>query len=177
MGVPKPVMALIENAQPYKRIPSMPAADSLAILAKLSNRDRQLFMVAGGVEFTGIGTNEHINIDWHEPFAPGPLKHDAKITSFTATSESEVREMDVDPSFTYEMRVEGRPLVSTLIEIARRVFEIVVECEAGKPLPIVTPASFYPIERPLPGRHLDGSLVMPRASSEMGSSRPQGGPS
>jgi hypothetical protein len=50
------------------------------------------------------------------------------------------------PHFRYEVRVEGRPLISTFVSIAQRVFEAVMECETGKPR---TRGERYPI-MPIP---------------------------
>lgn len=59
-GVPKPIRALIEEAQPYKTQPAKPALAPLAILNSLSNLDkhRNLTTVATAVPFQYIGLGE-----------------------------------------------------------------------------------------------------------------------
>jgi hypothetical protein len=171
-GVPKAVRTLIERAQPYNRLPEHPSFDTLAVLSKLSNLDkhRTLATVAGAVTFPFVGTNKHVRLDWHKAAVRFETlgSEDTEILSFTATSDSEIEDVDVDPDFTYEVHVEGRPLISILVDSCKRVFELIVECESGQPMPMI---AHYPIQQPLPGRHLDGSFVQPRklaASTEMG---------
>jgi len=59
-----------------------------------------------------------------------------------ARADTELREVDVDPRFIYEVRIRRRPLVNTLVEIAMRVFERVTECETGT---AISPFAQYPI--------------------------------
>ena len=158
-GVPPAIRALIEKAQPYEHTPSHPSRDILAALNKLSNLDkhRTLATVACSHDFTSVGLDsDRVKLKWVKPFAVGDLSNNAEIAVFTLTSDSEIGEMNVTPSFTYEVRIEGRPLVVMLVTSAKRVFEVVTECETGKPMPLFAE---YPIQLPLPGRHLDGSLI------------------
>jgi hypothetical protein len=144
-GVPSPVRALMERRQPYNRFPQNPARDSLAILNRLSNHDkhRTLTTLATAVRFQYIGLGEGVRVEALAPFSEGqPLHYGAHIAHFIARSTTEIREKDVAPRFSYEVRIEGLPLGSTLTAIAQRVFEAVEECETGAPVP---PGAQYPI--------------------------------
>ena len=57
---------------------------------------------------------------------------DPHVSSFIATSESEIAEMNVESFFSYEVRIEGRS-VSLLKGIVREIYRVLVECETGKP--------------------------------------------
>jgi hypothetical protein len=158
-GVPPAIRALIEKAQPYEHTPSHPSLDILADLSKLSNLDkhRTLATVACSHDFTSVGLDsDRVKLTWVKPFAVGDLSDNAEIAVFTLTSDSEIGEMKVEPGFTYEVRIEGRPLVVMLVASAMRVFEVVTECETGRPMPLFAE---YPIQQPRPGHHLDGSLI------------------
>jgi len=136
-GVPKAIRALIENAQPYKRLPLTPALSPLAVLSSLSNRDkhRTLSTVVTSVRFQYVSLGEGIQIEAIKPFREGePLHYGAEIAHFIARSESEITEVDVNPRFVYEVRIEGRPLLSTLGMIVVAVSDAVTECETGQPI-------------------------------------------
>jgi hypothetical protein len=144
-GVPKPIRALIEEAQPYKTQPAKPALAPLAILNSLSNLDkhRNLTTVATAVPFQYIGLGEGVRIEALRPFAEGePLHYGAHIAHFIARSDTEIRERDVSPRFAYEVRIEERSLIDTITAIAKRTFEWITECETGRPMP---PFARYPL--------------------------------
>lgn len=158
-GLPKAVRALIEERQPYKRTVPHPALDPLAVLSRLSNLDkhRTLATVACAIDLPWVGVKAHVNISWRKvPTADEPLSHDTEVAAFTATTDTVIKEVDVDPRFTYAVRIEGRPLIETLVDLASSVYEAVTECETGRPMPIF---ARYPIQQPLPGRHLDGTPI------------------
>jgi len=143
-GVPKPIRTLIEGAQPYRIAPQAPARDPLELLRTLSNIDkhRSLTTVAVAVEYEWISHAGGIDFS-HEKFATDrPLGHgETEISVFTVTAEREIMQMDVNPEFTYQVRIEGMPL-DIRGNIVRRVFETVGEIETGQPKsPFVT----YPL--------------------------------
>ena len=143
-GVPKPIRALIEEAQPYRRLPQRPALHALEWLRTLSNIDkhRALHTVAAFVsnEFIGIGSD--IDIKWHKLGTYRDLGHgETEVSSFTATSEREFEDVEVQPAFSYQVRIEARPL-DHLVSVAQRVFECVTEVETGEP---ISPGAAYPI--------------------------------
>jgi hypothetical protein len=114
------------------------------MLRDLSNLDkhRTLAVIACAVGREHVGTSNDIDINWTKIATERPLGHgEAHISSFTATSETEIKEMDVDPGFTYEVRIEGRPL-DVLVIMAKRVFQVVAECETGERL---SPFAVYPV--------------------------------
>lgn len=65
-GVPGPVRATIENAQPYRSYPPDPAQTMLEQLRVLSNRDkhRTLATIVSAVEHEGVATPEGVSITW-----------------------------------------------------------------------------------------------------------------
>ncbi|MGZ4363405.1 MAG: hypothetical protein ACXVFF_14335 [Gaiellaceae bacterium] len=143
-GIPTPIATLIEAAQPYKRLPPRPALDPLAVLNSFSNRDkhRELSTVVSLLNFSYVGAPHGVRIQWNRQRHHPTLHHGAQIARFTAISNEPFDEMQVDPRFTYEICVKGRPLVSTLVAIAQRVFEAVTEAETGNP---ISPRAQYPI--------------------------------
>lgn len=56
--------------------------------------------------------------------------------------DADGRQVDVNPGLAYQVRIEGLPLASTLTWVARRVFECLVECDTGQPMPLM---ATYPI--------------------------------
>ncbi len=143
-GIPATMRTTIENAQPYITTPSAPTQDLLELLRTLSNIDkhRTLATLASSVLHEWIGLSDDIEITWNEAATNKVLTNEkTHISTFTATSEREIREVDVQPHFAYEVRIEGRPL-GMLTSIARKVFRVLAECETGKPL---SPFAPYPI--------------------------------
>jgi len=143
-GVPEPIRATIEKAQPYRTSPNAPAQAMLEQLRVLSNRDkhRELATVASAVQHEGVGIPEGVTINWQKAGTNQPLgSGETHVSTFTASSESELAEMDVQPIFAYEVRIEGRPL-GLLVGIVREAYRVLVECETGKPL---SPFAPYPL--------------------------------
>jgi hypothetical protein len=143
-GVPSAIRTLIEETQPYRRLPQAPATDALYLLRTLSNIDkhRTLAAVACAIAFESTYSAENVQIRW-EKFATGrELGHgETEVSVIVATSERDISGMEMNPHLTYQVRIEGRPL-DFLPVIARRVYEAVCACETGNAL---TPFSAYPI--------------------------------
>ena len=135
-GLSETVRTLIEEGQPYNRLEQYPAFDPLAILNSFSNRDkhRQLATVAAVSDFTYVGVNDGVKIsEWIMPLAVGKvLQQDTEVVRFVAVAATEIKEMDVNPRFTYQVRIRGRPLVDGFRAIANRVYECLVELETGE---------------------------------------------
>jgi hypothetical protein len=143
-GVPASVRATIKRAQPYIATPTAPSQDLLELLRTFSNIDkhRALTTVASAVQNEWIGINEGIKIAWSEMATNKVLTSGkTQISAFTVIAEREIRDVDVQPHFSYQVRIEGRPL-DMLVSIAKHVFPILIECETGKPL---SPFAPYPI--------------------------------
>lgn len=143
-GVPAPMRAAIERAQPYRTTPTAPSQDLLEQLRSLSNADkhRTLVTVAAAAQHERVGINEGITLTWEE-YATGKTltPEDTHIATFHARAEREIREVDVQPQIGYEVRIEGRPL-HVLQGIAEHVYRILAECETGKPLSPHAPGPF-----------------------------------
>jgi hypothetical protein len=142
--VPEPVRAAIEEAQPYRRNPNTPDNAMLARLRLLSNRDkhRTLATIVSAVHHEGVGLSTGVDVTWEEHGTDKPLgSGETHISTFTASSESELDESDVQPIFGYEVRIEGLP-VTLLKGIVHEVYRVLVECETGKPL---SPSAPYPL--------------------------------
>lgn len=146
--VPGAVRTLIERAQPYETFPDAPTVAPLAVLALLANRDkhRMLATVAANTDLVFASFTGQVRFEWHSlhPFEGMRLHDGAQIAWFTASSDTELLGVDVNPGFAYEVRVE-RWRIEYLVAIARRVFEVIWECENRQPFPLMTPAGFYPI--------------------------------
>jgi hypothetical protein len=143
-GVPDSVRATIERAQPYHNFPPAPRQTMLEQLRVLSNRDkhRTLATVATGVVREGVGTRTDVKIEWEKYGTDRPLgSGETHISTFTASSESELDEGDVQPMFGYEVRIEGRRL-DILKGFVHDIYPILVECETGEPL---SPFAQYPL--------------------------------
>jgi hypothetical protein len=137
----RPMQAAIERAQPFAHTPQ----DPLAILYDLAILDKHRTMVAvvGGVDHEMIGTTDPIRIVWTDLATGKTLASgETYVSAFTATTtDPHIDPGDVSPQFTFELLIEGRN-VGTLVWIARRVFQVVYECETGEPVPMLAP---YPI--------------------------------
>jgi hypothetical protein len=143
-GVPTPMRAAIERAQPYRATPTAPSQDPLEQLRSLANIDkhRTLTTVAAAVQHESVGTNEGIEITWDE-YATGKIltSDETHVSTFTVRSEREIRDVDVQPQFAYEVVIEGREF-GMLVVMARHAYRVLAECEMGKPL---SPFAPYPI--------------------------------
>jgi hypothetical protein len=109
-GVPEPVRETIEKAQPYRTYPPAPAQAMLEQLRVLSNLDkhRTLTTIASAVVHEGVGTPTGVSITWQKYGTNRPLgSGETHVSTFTAGSEAELGEMDVEPMFGYEVRIEG----------------------------------------------------------------------
>jgi hypothetical protein len=144
-GVPESVLAFVEAAQPYLQTPADPSLDPLAELRTLSNKDkhRVLSTIASAVTHEGVGTTGSAKIDWREIATDKALgSGKAQISRFIArVTEGEINDVDVQPMFSYQVRVEGRQ-VDNLLWIAKRVYRVVFECQEGEGL---SPFAAYPI--------------------------------
>lgn len=141
-GVPEPVRARIEEAQPYRRTPPDPTEDSLARLRTLSNRDkhRVLNSFAAAVTHEGVGLPDGATVRWKEIAANKRLSaKKAQISRFVVRCEDGIEDVDVQPLFGYEIRIEGRP-VRDLVWIAGQVSRTLTECGLGQqPMPVPAP--------------------------------------
>ncbi len=143
-GVPEPVRDTIEKAQPYRTYPPGPAQAMPEQLRVLSNLDkhRTLATIASAVVHEGVGVPEGVDIAWQKYGTDRPLgSGETHVSTFTASSEAQLGEMDVQPMFGYEVRIEGRPL-NFLKGIVHEAYPVLVECETGKPL---SPFAPYPL--------------------------------
>jgi hypothetical protein len=84
-----------------------------------------------------------VSITWQKYATNQPLgSGQTHVSTFTASfAESEAENVDVEPMFAYEVRIEGRP-IHILRGIAVEVSRVLVECETGKPL---SPFAAYPL--------------------------------
>jgi hypothetical protein len=146
-GVPDSVQAVVERAQPYNRTPDLPERDLLEVLRQLSNIDkhRTLATVATAIHHEFVGLAEGVDVKWDMPATGRRLgAGETHISTFTATSETDLEVEDAVPGFTYGVRIlEIQPeglAISFLKGIVHRVFEVVTECETGN-----RPRSGYPL--------------------------------
>jgi hypothetical protein len=112
-GVPEAVRAFIEEAQPYRFMPQDAAYHPLAQLSALSNLDkhRVLAAVVSAVTKEAVGKPSGVELTWEEYASNKPLgAGKAQISTFVARAEAEAEDVDVEPMFSYEVRIEGRPI-------------------------------------------------------------------
>ncbi len=142
-GVPAPIRALIEAAQPYETITAQPKVDALYTLGWLARLDkhRNLTTVASVVETPYI-SHDGIDVNFTDSGEGRQLKEGTKVMAFTVSGATEPDEVNVYPDFTYQVAVEGRSLVGVLQFVVFAAFKGVAECETGKPLPMLTPDPF-----------------------------------
>lgn len=137
-GVSEAVRAMIEEAQPYRNTPEDAAYDQLAQLSSLSNLDkhRVLTSFVSAVTHEGVGVPEGTDLNWIDIATNKRLgAGKAEISSFVVRTEGEVKDVNVEPMFSYEVRIEGRP-IDTLKWIARRVYSVMAEIDTGEKLPM-----------------------------------------
>ena len=138
-GVSKTVRASIETVQPYKFMPEDAAHHPLALLSALSNLDkhRVLATIVSSVTNEGVGIPHGVELKWedyatHKRLGAGK----AHISTFVVTrAEGEVEEVNVEPMFSYEVRIERHP-VGTLKWIGNSVYRVFYEVEKGKKAPL-----------------------------------------
>jgi hypothetical protein len=83
-----------------------------------------------------------VSIAWEKYGTDQPLgSGETHVSTSVVSSESELVEMDVDPIFAYEVRIEGRPL-DVLKGVVHEAYPVLVECETGEPL---SPFAPYPL--------------------------------
>jgi hypothetical protein len=83
-----------------------------------------------------------VSVTWHQVGTNRPLgSGETHISTFTARSEAELGEGDVEPMFGYEVRIEGRPF-NYLKGFVHDIYPVLVECETGKPF---SPFAPYPL--------------------------------
>ena len=108
---------LIERLQPYNAT-KVASDNPLAILRKLSNLDKHRLLVTTVAAVSelesGVGSgNAEVRFTF---FATGPVIHDAKIMTLTATPEDPTVEMSVHPETALEVHVADTGIVGYRIE-------------------------------------------------------------
>lgn len=143
-GVPESVRTSIEEAQPYRRMPEDASHHPLTQLSALSNLDkhRVLTTFISAVTHEGVGVPEGTDLTWLDIATNKRLgAGKTEISKFVVRAEGEVKDVKVEPMFSYEVRIEGRP-VATLKWIANQIYRIMAEVDTGKKLPVFAP---YPL--------------------------------
>ena len=133
-GVPEPLRTIIGSYQPYRHIPGVPSQDPLAELRTLSNRDKHkmLATVVSAVTREGVGKPDGVELTW-EDFATNKQLEAGRtqISTFVVRAESEVEDAQVEPIFSYEVRIEGHQV--DLKWIGNHVYRVVAEVDTGSP--------------------------------------------
>lgn len=133
-GVPEPVRAFIEEAQPYRFMPEQAAQHPLAQLSALSNLDkhRVLATVVSAVTREAVGKPDGVELTWEELASNKRLDAGkAHISTFVVSTEAEAKDVNVEPMFSYEVRIEGRP-IRNLHGIVRTVYKTFWEVDTGQ---------------------------------------------
>jgi hypothetical protein len=111
-GLSSDERAVIQRVQPYAAT-DIPGNDPLAILGKLSNRDKHrllITMIAALSETASWVASDNADIRFTH-LAPGPVDHDTKIVSFIATPKDPAQDMKVHPMSGLEIQVGGTGIV------------------------------------------------------------------
>lgn len=111
---------------------------------QLSNTDkhRELATVAVQVAAPGIAyEGPSSDIKFTDKGHDRDLRDGAQVMAFTVTGPRS-DEVDVEPMYGYEVRVEGWPLRGSLSRIAWAVWKSVSESETGEPFPVLTQTLF-----------------------------------
>ena len=110
---------LIERAQPYIAS-NPPRHDPLAILQKLSNDDKHRLLVpmiaAVSSQNVWVGA-DNADIEFTH-IASGPVEHDTRIVTFTATPRDRSKGMTVHPQSGLEIQLAGTGANDRDIEVA-----------------------------------------------------------
>jgi hypothetical protein len=131
--IPAAMKAIIENAQPYNHSPERPTRDYLEVLRHLSNIDkhRTLAAVVASIHVEWVGVNTGADVRWTKYASSAVVGDDeTHISTYVVTYAPEAEQVDVEPGFAYEVKVE-RMAIGILKGIAIRVFEVLIECETG----------------------------------------------
>jgi hypothetical protein len=143
-GVPEATRASIEEAQPYRYMPEDTAHHPLAQLSALSNLDkhRVLTTFVSAVTNEGVGIPSGAELTWTDVATNKRLgAGKAQISTFVVRTEGEVKDVKVEPMFSYEVRIERRP-VGTLKWIANSAYRTMAEVDTGEKL---SPLAPYPL--------------------------------
>lgn len=143
-GVPETVRAKIEEVQPYRFEPVHAAEHPLAQLSSLSNLDkhRVLTTFVSSVTHEGVGVPEGTELIWGDIATNKRLgAGKAQISTFIVKPQGKPEDVHVEPMFSYEVRIEGRP-VDTLKWIGNQIYRIMAEVDTGEKLGMFAP---YPL--------------------------------
>ena len=130
-GVPEEVKDRIAGFQPFHFMPEDARHHPLAQLSSLSNRDKHkvLSTVASAVTREGVGIPEGVHLEWDEYGTHKELGEGRRqISTFLVRAEGGVEEVTVETLFSYEVRIEGRP-IGVLKGIGNEVYRVMAEIE------------------------------------------------
>jgi len=139
--VPEEMWDSIESIQPFSFMPEHADQHPLAILHALSNLDkhRVLATVVSAVTHEGVGIPEGVELNWKNPATNKEIGAGrTPISTFVVRAEGGVADVEVEPMFSYEVRVERRP-VGTLKEIGNTVYRAYFEVDRGEKAPPMLP--------------------------------------
>jgi len=132
-GVSEEVRDQIAEFQPFRFMPEDASRHPLAQLSSFSNRDkhRVLSTVASAITREGVGIPEGVNLKWdnygtHKELGGGRQQ----ISTFVVRAPGGVEEVTVEPLFSYEVRIERRP-IDVLQGIVHEVYRVMAEIETG----------------------------------------------
>jgi hypothetical protein len=132
-GVSEEVKNQIAEFQPFRFMPEDASHHPLAQLSSLSNRDKHriLSTVAAAVTREGAGIPEGVKLKWNDYGTHKELGDSRQqISTFVVRAQGGVSDVVVEPLFSYEVRIEGRP-IGVLKGIGHEVFRVMAEIETG----------------------------------------------
>lgn len=140
-GVPEEVSSQIAEFQPFRFMPDAASPHPLAQLSSFSNRDKHkvLSTVVSAVTREGVGIPEGVNLQWEDYGTHKELGEGRRqISTFVVRAEGGMEDVTVEPLFSYEVRIEGRP-IGVLKGIGLEVYRVMAEIETGGNLDPLAP--------------------------------------
>jgi hypothetical protein len=132
--IPPAMRAVIEEAQPFDD-PYGHGWHPLEALRVLSNADkhRDLATVVAAVRQEWLGVPDGADVRW-EKYATNAELADVEthISTYVVTYPADSERVDVHPGFAFAVLLESAD-IGMLKLMAKRVFELVIECETGEP--------------------------------------------
>ena len=116
-------------------------ADPRAAAISLSAGPRASQRTRTALEHESVGHDLGAVIDWQQHVTNRSLgSGEVHVSTFTASAddEAELEEIEVEPMFSYEVPIDGRP-ISYLTGFVHDIYPVLYECGTGQPLSIFAP--------------------------------------
>jgi hypothetical protein len=123
-GVSEEIKDRIAGFQPFRFMPEDADHHPLAQLSLLSNRNKHKVL-------STVASAKGVHLEWDEHGTHKELCEGRRqISTFLVRAESGVEGVTVETLFSYEVRIEGRP-IGVLKGIGHEVYRVMAEIETG----------------------------------------------